>query len=622
MSPSLAFPSRHPRRTPGARRYREAVRHLETLEPRTLMSATASLVQVNNNLAAYTAAYDANDQLWVVNTSGPEGFTVASLARVENGQVAESYDLPWVGFEGNVAPRNMVSDNNGHLYISDFNGAVDAFDIATHTFAQYTFDVAADYQFAPGYTGVYTQDGGFWFIGQGAFVPTSETTTAYLSSIVRFDTNTHAFSTTVINDFDASVGDSLAMFLTAKDNQSVYVGLQSVRGQAEDTTWVAGTNRLAAVSTDNSGGIATTAVYAIDSANPDVSHWGVLSGLAADTDGTVWVSIANSDDGAEAPFRAPAYPVDQLLNVHVNSDTGSLDTVARVYLSDSATPVFAGRLAMDGAGRLWFNEARGSEMGYFDTYTGEVTRIAYPEGVVGNGLSAWNMVANGAATELTMLTLDGDPSDGYPIIQVAIPPEAVTFSGTPFNQSGVENVAIDGILLATFTAPNGDYTATVTWGDGTSSILTAHSLGDNTFALVVTSKTFATQGTFAGGISVRDAANAEIGTLSFSTVISDTPLAITSISVTNPIGKFADLRLTFTDDPGGSASWFFASINWGDSSSSTGLVVKDASTPGQYIVIGNHKYKKKGTYSVVASITTSEANAAITSSTATVNVLI
>jgi len=207
-------------------------------------------------------------------------------------------------------------------------------------------------------------------------------------------------------------------------------------------------------------------------------------------------------------------------------------------------------------------------------------------------------------------------------VQVELGTPAIAFSGTAFNQSGAEDVANTGILLATFTAPAGTYSATITWGDGTTATVATVELGDNTYGVIVNSKTFANQGTFLGSISLVNEAAVEVGTLTFSTVISDTPLTITSLSVTNPNGKFADLQLTFTDDIDSSASWFMATVNWGDQSSSNGLVVRNPSTPGEYFVIANHKYKKKGTYLVNASITTSEVNVTIVTATATATIVI
>jgi hypothetical protein len=576
------------------------------------MSATATWHQVNQNLATTAAAYDSANQLWVINVSGPEDMAGPTLARIENGLVAESYNIPIIEDIGSATPRNLVSDNSGHLFITDFFGAVDQFDLGTRTFTQqYRYDVGPEMEFADrGSSVAYTTDGGFWFFGMGSSSPDLP---AYhngsMSLLVRFDTHTGALSYTGVSD-DPNV---LANRLAVKDDHSVWVALQAFHTGLEDGTWTTATNYIATASADASGAVSTTGLYVFDSGNDDVSNWGLMTGIAADTDGTLWVAVGNTNDGT-----SPVHPYDQLVNVGINPQSNLLITLSRVTIATSATPVGVGNLALDSAGRLWFNESIGTDIGYLDTFSGAVTRIAYPGEVVFAG----TIVANHAGTQVTMLTTDFDLSDGYPIVQVALEAPTVSFGGTALNQSGIEDVALTNVPLATFTAPDGVYKAFVTWGDGTTSMLDTIALGDHTYAVIGGTKTFANQGTFAGLVSIRDAAGVEIGQLSFTSVIGDTPLQITSFSVSNPIGRIALLTLSFKDDVDSSASWFVASINWGDNSTSKGLIIKDPINAGTYYVISLHTYKKKGTYTVTASVTTSEVNAAVLSSTATARVTV
>jgi hypothetical protein len=310
--------------------------------------------------------------------------------------------------------------------------------------------------------------------------------------------------------------------------------------------------------------------------------------------------------------------VDQLVNMKIDTSTNQLTPLATVFLSDSSTPLFVSRINLDSQGRLWYASQSVSQVGYFDTFGGTVTTVDLPVGTP----RPLRLFSNHAGTETTMLTDDGDESDGFPILQVTAAAPEIQFSGTAFNQSGAENVAMSNILLATFTAPTGTYTANITWGDGNTTSVGTIDLGDNLYGIVVSSKTFADQGTFTGSISIVNSSAVEVGTLGFSTVISDTPLTITQFSVTNPNGHFADVNLTFTDDIDSQTSWFMASVNWGDNSTSAGIVVKDTTTPGQYFVIASHKYKKKGTYVVNASVTTSELNVTITTAIATATIVV
>ena len=615
MANSLLSVGRPSRR----RRYQRAMRHVELLEPRTLMSATATLTQLPDNFAAFQGVYDSNDNLWFINYGGTEETVGVNLVRVADGAIQETYAVPDVN--GGISPSSLLNGGNGHLYITDFNGAIDDFNLTTRSFSQYSYDVGPNSELADnaGHATM-TSDGGLWIVGLGGVNPDSTgPLDVHINYVGRFDVNTHDFKYAIINDFDASVADAQAVYISAKDSHSVYVALQGTHGQDENLNWVAGTNRIATLNFDSlNNQVVTTGSYPINTGDPTTDTWGTVTGVAADTDGTVWISIGNADDGSVDPFRAPAYPSDRLVNMKINTISNQLEPLATVYLPGNESPLFVGNLQLDSVGRLWYSEQHGTHLGYFDTFEGTVTQIDYPAGME----TPFRMFTNNAGSELTLLTTDSDGSDGFPYVQVELGTTTVEFSGSAYDQGGAENIAIDNILLATFTAPEGTYTANITWGDGTTTSVSTIDLGDNTYGVVISSKTFATQGTFAGMISIVNESAVEMGTLAFSSVISDTPLTITSLAVDNPNGKFANLSLTFTDDLGSAASWFMATVSWGDNSTSAGIVVKDTTTPGQYFVIANHKYKKKGTYTVNASVTTSELNVTVATATATVTVVI
>jgi hypothetical protein len=591
---------------------------MEMLEPRTLLSTT-TLYDLPDRFMADQAIYDNSDNLWVINIGGGETSLGPTLARVADGAVVETFDLPILEAFGAAAPVSLLNGGNGHLYITDFNGAINEFDLATKEFTQYAYSTGDFMELADASaSSTMTADGGLWFVGLGSSNPEStDPRGELLHYIVRFDTLTHSLTHTIINDFDASVGETTARYIAPRDGQSVYVGLQARPAINESSEWVVGTSRIATVGFDSlSATAATTGVYTLDTGDADVDQWGVITGLAADTDNTLWIAIGNFDQGSEDPFPAPAYPTDRLVNVAVNA--GHLDTLATVELSDAANPLGIRHLLLDAAGRLWFNETTGTHLGYFDTFEATVTRIDYPAGVE----QPYFMAANHAGTELTMLTVKLDSSLGYPIVQVTFDAPTVEFSGQANDQALLENVASGQLLLAIFTAQEASYTAIITWGDGSTESVVPMHLGGNLYSVIVSGKTFASQGTFVGSISIVNESSVEVGVMTYSTIVSDTPMEVTSLAVTNPMGKFADLFLAFTDDATGDASWFIASIAWGDGTTSTGLVVEDASTPGQYFVIASHKYKKKGNYAVLASITTSEVNASVITASANVTVLI
>ncbi len=63
-----------------------------------------------------------------------------------------------------------------------------------------------------------------------------------------------------------------------------------------------------------------------------------------------------------------------------------------------------------------------------------------------------------------------------------------------------------------------------------------------------------------------------------------------------PVARFASTR------PGALASQFAATINWGDGTSSAGLVVPDATIPSTFSVLGSHTYLDSGPFTVTTTI--------------------
>ena len=175
-----------------------------------------------------------------------------------------------------------------------------------------------------------------------------------------------------------------------------------------------------------------------------------------------------------------------------------------------------------------------------------------------------------------------------------------------------EDTAINNTLLATFTAPplaaGQTYTATVTWGDNTTSHITATAIGANTYAVVVNGKTFSTQGNYAGSISIANGSSPAIGTLTFTSHIGDIPLNVTNITATPLIARIVLATGTFTDDGDLSLSTWTATINWGDNTSSTAIIVRDPTQAGRYIIFGRPPVQPPPrTYSVKLTVTTTEA---------------
>ena len=180
----------------------------------------------------------------------------------------------------------------------------------------------------------------------------------------------------------------------------------------------------------------------------------------------------------------------------------------------------------------------------------------------------------------------------------------VTLVVTPQAIAAAEDVAFAG-PVATFTdsdatQPASNFTATIAWGDGTTSAGTVTG-GSGSFT-VTGAHTYAESGSFTVTTTVTDAANATTAsgsgtaTVSESDVLAGTGLAIAAaraIPFSGPVATFTD-----TDTASG-AGEFTATIAWGDGVTSAGTVTGSA---GAFTVSGAHTYATAGTFAVTTTL--------------------
>lgn len=156
--------------------------------------------------------------------------------------------------------------------------------------------------------------------------------------------------------------------------------------------------------------------------------------------------------------------------------------------------------------------------------------------------------------------------------------------------------------IATFVGPvpTSGYTATIYWGDSTSSVGTI--VATSSGYAVKGTHTYSTQGTYNTTVTIADAY--QIATVTGQNIIADIPLIVTGQTISALLPKIAlGFVATFTDDPQLSASNFTASINWGDGSTSGGIIVANPLKAGSFYVLGAHIYKKRGTFITATTIT-------------------
>jgi len=180
------------------------------------------------------------------------------------------------------------------------------------------------------------------------------------------------------------------------------------------------------------------------------------------------------------------------------------------------------------------------------------------------------------------------------------------FKGNGKNLKGPEQVAlapnvagVATLVVAKFTGPVATYTATINWGDGTSSAGVIVQTGTKQYYVKLAdgdSKTYASQGTYNVSVVITDG-NRSITTTSVAK-IGDTPLVVSKGLVLSSVGATVPLSTvaTFTDDLTSNINWFSAMITWGDGTTSAGIIVRTSA--GHYAVLGLHTYTQKGNYAV------------------------
>jgi len=178
----------------------------------------------------------------------------------------------------------------------------------------------------------------------------------------------------------------------------------------------------------------------------------------------------------------------------------------------------------------------------------------------------------------------------------------ISVTGSP-GLFGTEGTALSA-TLGTFTDAGGadalsNYSVTVNWGDSTSSAGAV--TGSSTFT-ITGSHTYADEGSYTVGLSVVDSDGAS-GNGVGSANISDAALSLLSANtiVFTPGVGFTNANLgSFQDANGfGATSDFNATINWGDNTSSAGVI---QGSPASFSVTGSHTYASPGAFPVNVTI--------------------
>jgi len=238
-------------------------------------------------------------------------------------------------------------------------------------------------------------------------------------------------------------------------------------------------------------------------------------------------------------------------------------------------------------------------------FNGTIWHVDIASGTVINTFSAHPTV------DTAGLAIVGEPTAGRD--------QPITAAGAS-GFSATEGRSSSG-TVATFTDPDTsavatDYSASINWGDGSTSTGTI-SGGGGSFT-VTGSHTYAEEGSHTITATVTDlTSTSNTATATSTATVSDAALSPSGTTI-HPVegSSSAQTVASFTDaDPAGSVSDYAATINWGDGTTTNGTITANGS---RFKVTGRHAYAEKS--SQLIKVTIRDKGGAVTNTNSTAKV--
>ena len=319
---------------------------------------------------------------------------------------------------------------------------------------------------------------------------------------------------------------------------------------------------------------------------------------AYDTSTNTWTTEAPMPGGGRVALAAATGPDGRIYAIGGFDGTNWLD---RVEAYDTGTNTWTTVAAMPGGARGRLAAVTGSDgriyaIGGFDG-TNYYARVEGFNAASNTWTSAQAMaagarayLAGAAGPDGRIYAIGGYDGTSYLDRVEAYTPIGGRLSASGVNVSAVEGRPLSNVVVANFADADENttasaYSASVIWGDGTTSAGTVTAAGGG-FA-VEGSHTYLEEGSFAVTVQITDL-DATTTSASSTATVTDAALTATGLHLKQVNNSVSGVVALFADaDPGAVVGDYIVSISWGDGTKSAGTI---SASGGGFAVSGTHHF--------------------------------